>query len=164
LQEALPAGPPGMADELVVAGGGNHWHWDWSDGELLASLPPLPEFPESNGIVRIDVRPILYICALHAHRARPLRPNTPCGGTSFAGHVLAFAVFLKPISFWQLFGIASNIMVNKDYDAEDLMGRDVLEFWSKMAECATFRQRIRAIEKYLLPFAARARVRDHEDG
>jgi hypothetical protein len=63
LQEALPAGPPGMADELVVAGGGNHWHWDWSDGELLASLPPLPEFPESNGIVRIDVRPILYICA-----------------------------------------------------------------------------------------------------
>jgi hypothetical protein len=50
-------------------------------------------------------------------------------------------------------------MVNKDYDAEDLMGRDVLEFWSKMAECASFRQRILAIEKYLLPFAARARVR-----
>ena len=83
----------------------------------------------------------------------------PCGGTSFAGHVLAFAVFLKPISLWQLFGIPSNIMVNKDYDAEDRMGRDVLEFWSKMAECTTFRQRIRAIEKYLLPFAARARVR-----
>ena len=27
----------------------------------------------ASGIVRIDFRPILYICALHAHRARPLR-------------------------------------------------------------------------------------------
>jgi transcriptional regulator GlxA family with amidase domain len=39
------------------------------------------------------------------------------------------------------------------------MGRDVLELWSKMAECATFRQRIRAMEECLLPFAARARGR-----
>jgi AraC-like DNA-binding protein len=83
----------------------------------------------------------------------------PCGGASFAGHVLGFAVFLKPISLWRLFGIPSNIMVNKDYDAEDLMGRGVLELWSKMAECATFRLRIRATEEYLLPFAVRARGR-----
>jgi AraC-like DNA-binding protein len=83
----------------------------------------------------------------------------PCGGVSFAGHVLAFAVFLKPISLWQLFGIPSNIMMNKDDDAENLLGRDVLELWSRMAECATFQQRIRAIEEYLLPFAARARSR-----
>jgi hypothetical protein len=27
---------------------------------------------QSSGIVRIDFRPVLYICALHAHRARPL--------------------------------------------------------------------------------------------
>ena len=83
----------------------------------------------------------------------------PCGGTSFAGHVLGFAVFLKPISLWRLFGIPSKIMVNREYYAEDLMGRDVLDLWSRMAECATFRQRIRAMEEYLLPFAARARGR-----
>jgi hypothetical protein len=28
---------------------------------------------QSSGIVRIDFRPVLHICALHAHRARPLR-------------------------------------------------------------------------------------------
>jgi AraC-like DNA-binding protein len=83
----------------------------------------------------------------------------PCGDASFAGHVLGFAVFLKPISLWRLFGIPSKILVNKVYDAEDLMGRDVLELWSRMAECATFCQRIRAMEEYLLPFAVRARGR-----
>jgi methylphosphotriester-DNA--protein-cysteine methyltransferase len=83
----------------------------------------------------------------------------PCGDTTFANHVLSFAVFLKPISLWQLFGIPSNIMVNRDYDAENVLGRDVLELWSRLAECATFRQRIRAMEEYLLLFAARARAR-----
>lgn len=83
----------------------------------------------------------------------------PCGGTNFAGHVLGFAVFLKPNSLSRLFGIPSNIMVNRDYDAGDLMGRDVLELWSKLAECANFRQRVRAMEEYLLPFAAHARGR-----
>jgi AraC-like DNA-binding protein len=80
----------------------------------------------------------------------------PCGGASFAGHVLAFAVFLKPLSLWQLFGIPSNIMANKDYNAEDLLGREILDLWSKLAECNTFQQRIREMEGYLLPFAVRA--------
>jgi AraC-like DNA-binding protein len=83
----------------------------------------------------------------------------PCGGTSFAGHVLAFAVFLKPLASWQLFRIPSNILVNRDYDAEDLLGREILDLWSKLAECSTFPQRIRAMEEYLLPFALRARGR-----
>jgi AraC-like DNA-binding protein len=83
----------------------------------------------------------------------------PCGGASFAGHVLSCAVFLKPISLWQLFGIPANILVNKEYNAEDVMGKDVLQLWSRMADCATFRDRIRAMEEYLLPFAARARSR-----
>lgn len=85
--------------------------------------------------------------------------TSPCGGASFTGHVLAFAVFLKPLSLWRLFRIPSNILVNKDYDAEDLLGREVLDLWSKLAECSTFPQRIRAMEEYLLPFALRARGR-----
>jgi len=83
----------------------------------------------------------------------------PCAGASFAGHVLGFGVFLKPLSLWQLFRIPSDILVNKDYDAEDLLGRDVLDLWSKLAGCSTFSQRIRAMEEYLLPFALRARGR-----
>lgn len=85
--------------------------------------------------------------------------TSPCAGFSFSGHVLAFGVFLKPLSLWQLFRIPSDILVNKDYDAEDLLGREALDLWSKLAECSTFPQRIRAMEEYLLPFALRARGR-----
>jgi hypothetical protein len=52
MQQALPERPPGMADEVVVAGGGSYWHWHWSDEELLAPLPPAPEFREPIEAVR----------------------------------------------------------------------------------------------------------------
>jgi AraC-like DNA-binding protein len=83
----------------------------------------------------------------------------PCGGASFSGHVLAFAVFLKPLSLWHLFRIPSNVIVNKDYDAEDLLGREILDLWSKLAECKTFQERTVATEHYLIPFVSRARGR-----
>jgi hypothetical protein len=52
MQHALPERPPGMADEVVVPGGGRYWHWHWSDEELLAPLPPAPEFREPIEAVR----------------------------------------------------------------------------------------------------------------
>ena len=81
----------------------------------------------------------------------------PCGGQSFSGHVQSFAVFLKPLSFWPLFRIPSSVLVNKDIDAEDLLGPEILDLWSKMAECRTFQERIFAAERYLMPVVSRAR-------
>jgi|SRR5580704_1292781 hypothetical protein len=52
LQEALPDRPPGMADEVHVAGGGSYWDWHLSDEEILAPLPPAPEFVEAMEAVR----------------------------------------------------------------------------------------------------------------
>lgn len=83
----------------------------------------------------------------------------PCGGSSFSGHVLAFAIFLKPLSLWQLFRIPSSVIFNKDYDAEDLLGPEILDLWSKLAECETFEERVLAAEHYLMPFVSRARGR-----
>jgi AraC-like DNA-binding protein len=80
----------------------------------------------------------------------------PCGGQSFCGHVRSFAVFLKPLSFWPLFRIPSSVLMNKEYDAEDLLGPEILDLWSKLAECRTFRERIFAAESYLMPVASRA--------
>ena len=51
----------------------------------------------------------------------------PCGGQIFSGRVRSFAVFLKPLSLWSLFRIPSSILVNKEYEAEDLLDR---EFWT----------------------------------
>ena len=80
----------------------------------------------------------------------------PCGGQSFSGHVRSFAVFLKPLSFWPLFRIPSSVLVNKEYDAEDLLGPGILDLWSKLEECRTFQERIFAAERYLMPVASRA--------
>ncbi len=59
MQQALPERPPGMADEVVVAGGGSYWHWHWSDEELLAPLPPAPEFSETIEAVRERIAKIV---------------------------------------------------------------------------------------------------------
>ena len=44
LQVALPRRPPGMSDEVFVAGG-NYWYRSWSE-EDLEPIPPPPEFSE----------------------------------------------------------------------------------------------------------------------
>jgi AraC-like DNA-binding protein len=75
----------------------------------------------------------------------------PCGSQSFSGHVRSFAVFFKPLSFWPLFRIPSSVLVNKEYDAEDLLGPGILDLWSKLAECKTFQERIFVAERYLMP-------------
>jgi hypothetical protein len=45
-QVALPERPPGMDDEVLVGASMGYWHSGWSEGELLAALPPPPEFEE----------------------------------------------------------------------------------------------------------------------
>src|SRR2546430_10558267 len=44
MQQALPERPPGMADEVVVAGGGRFLDWHLSDAKILAPLSPAPGF------------------------------------------------------------------------------------------------------------------------
>jgi hypothetical protein len=43
---ALTERPPGMDDEVLVGAGVGYWHSGWSEEELLAALPPPPEFKE----------------------------------------------------------------------------------------------------------------------
>lgn len=55
LQAALPVRPPGMEDEVLIAGGGNSWYQYWGDEELLGPLPSPPEFPEPIETVRMRI-------------------------------------------------------------------------------------------------------------
>lgn len=59
LQALLPERPPGMDDEVRVGGGSSYWHWDWTEEELLAPLPPPPEFHEPIEAVREHVGKII---------------------------------------------------------------------------------------------------------
>ncbi|HUN64139.1 MAG TPA: hypothetical protein VMU53_19215, partial [Candidatus Sulfotelmatobacter sp.] len=45
-QPSLPERPPGMNDDVVVGKDSNSWHQEWSTENLLAPLPPPPEFNE----------------------------------------------------------------------------------------------------------------------
>jgi hypothetical protein len=45
-QVALGDRPPGMDDEVLVGAGVGYWHSGWREEELLAALPPPPEFEE----------------------------------------------------------------------------------------------------------------------
>ena len=51
-QVVLAERPPGMDDEVVVGAGVGYWHSGWSEEELLAALPPRPEFEEPIESVR----------------------------------------------------------------------------------------------------------------
>ena len=55
------------------AGGGPAWPLMSFSLSLTGATRRAAPLLQSSGIVRIDFRPVLYICALHAHRARPLR-------------------------------------------------------------------------------------------
>jgi AraC-like DNA-binding protein len=83
----------------------------------------------------------------------------PFGGSRFSGHILAFAIFLKPFASWQLFRIPPGTITNVHCDGADLFGRGMQDLWSRLAECATFSERVRVAEEYLRPYAVNALAR-----
>jgi AraC-like DNA-binding protein len=83
----------------------------------------------------------------------------PFGGSRFSGHILAFAIFLKPFASWQLFRTPPGTITNIHCDGADLFGRGMQDLWSRLAECATFSERVRVAEEYLRPYAVNALAR-----
>ena len=63
----------------------------------------------------------------------------PCGGSSFSGHVVGFAIFFKPVASWQLFRIPPAVIANRVCDGGHLLGARVQELWYKLAESKPFR-------------------------
>lgn len=89
----------------------------------------------------------------------PITP--PCGGAHFSGHILGFAIFLRPLALWQLFRIPPSVLANKVCDGIDLLGKRIQDLWSMLAESRIFQERARLAEEYLLPFAINALPRTY---
>lgn len=66
----------------------------------------------------------------------------------------SFGIFFQPLGLWQLFRIPMGLLVNQDYTGHDVFGRSITRLWEQMAESASFDERVRLAEEYLLKSAA----------
>jgi AraC-like DNA-binding protein len=77
----------------------------------------------------------------------------PRGATHFAGYIREFAIFFKPLAMKQLFRIPTYLLLNDDCEGVSLLGKQIEDLWSRIAESTSFYEQIQAVEEYLLPFA-----------
>jgi transcriptional regulator GlxA family with amidase domain len=73
-----------------------------------------------------------------------------------SGGVESFAIFFQPMGFWQLFRLPVSSFVNHDYDGSAVLGPEADQLWNRMAETATFAERVKVAEAYLLRKAMNA--------
>jgi AraC-like DNA-binding protein len=72
------------------------------------------------------------------------------GSIRLRAGVETFAIFLQPLGFWQLFGIPNGSLADQHFVAGDVIGKGVEELWDKMAEAASFGERVAIAEAMLL--------------
>jgi AraC-like DNA-binding protein len=73
-----------------------------------------------------------------------------------SGGVESFAIFFQPLAFWQLFRLPTSSLVNQDFDGYAVLGAEGHRLWNRMAEAATFAERVKVAEAYLLRKALNA--------
>jgi hypothetical protein len=59
IKAALPLRPPGMSEDVLIAGGRQYWYRRWSREELLGPLPDAPVFPEPLDAVQARIAKII---------------------------------------------------------------------------------------------------------
>jgi AraC-like DNA-binding protein len=71
----------------------------------------------------------------------------------------SFGVFFRPTGFSRLFGVPVNELANRGYDATSISDQ-LHRLWLRLAQSATFEQRVAVIECVLLARAARSAKKD----
>jgi AraC-like DNA-binding protein len=112
-----------------------------------------------------------YLCG-KTHLVAPNRTSTlapdvtvfgsmtfPCGGARFSGHVIGFAIFLRPLGLQQLFGAPGAELTNEHCDGRALLGKGIEELLFRLEERKSFEERVQVAEDFLLPLAINARAR-----
>jgi methylphosphotriester-DNA--protein-cysteine methyltransferase len=73
-----------------------------------------------------------------------------------SGGVESFGIFFQPLAFWQLFRLPLSSIVNQDFDGHAVLGGEADQLWNRLAEAATFAERVKVAEAYLLQKAFNA--------
>jgi len=78
-----------------------------------------------------------------------------CSRIELRPGIHSFGVFFRPAGFSRLIGLPVRELAHRNYDGA-LISRLLPKLWGQLAECVTFSQRVRVIEKALLSFATSA--------
>jgi AraC-like DNA-binding protein len=84
------------------------------------------------------------------------------GQTQFAAHmhlpagVGSFGIFFHPTGFSHLFAVPAYSLTDCVHDAVPVLGRFVRSLWNRLGEAASFEDRVRIVEQFLLHRASRA--------
>ena len=72
-----------------------------------------------------------------------------CSLIELADGVISFGVFFRPTGFSRLFRLSVRELTNRNYDAE-MVSIQVQQIRERLGECATFEERVRIMDKFLL--------------
>jgi hypothetical protein len=92
---------------------------------------------------------------IHPYPVSLVGPSASClADLHLGGGVESFAIFFQPLAFSRLFHIPMPSLVNRQYDAYDVLGSEIRGLWHKMAQTSFFTKRVELVEEYLLVKAA----------
>lgn len=89
--------------------------------------------------------PAISMVGPHTHRRAQIRLRGP---------VDSLGVFFRPLALSQLFNIPAGLLVNRAYNAQEILGNDILWLRQWMGG-ASFEERVLVMEDYLLGRAAK---------
>ena len=78
-----------------------------------------------------------------------------CSRIELRPRIQSFGVFFRPAGFSRLMGLPVREFAHRNYDGA-LVSPSLPELWGQLADCLTFPQRVRVIEKSLLSLVASA--------
>ena len=67
----------------------------------------------------------------------------------FVNRVETFAVFFHPLALLRLFRLPLREFVNRSFEAQDVLGQEVVQLWEVLAAQSSFEARVRVADQYL---------------
>jgi len=82
-----------------------------------------------------------------------------CSRIELRPGIHSFGVFFRPAGLSRLIGLPVHHLAHRNYDGT-LISRSLPKLWGRLAECVTFAERVRVIEKELISLVTSARAKE----